>query len=68
MNLLAKLLLEMSIDFLRRPCLATISCSVFLRHSGTVARIEGVMFGSSIDDFRSLNECKANQHLILIVS
>jgi hypothetical protein len=68
MNLLAKLLLEMSIDFLRRPCLFTMSCRVFLRHSGIVARMEGVMSGSFVEDVRSLNECKSNHHSILIVT
>jgi hypothetical protein len=48
MNLLARLLLEIRIDFLRLFELFRESLSVDLRQSGMVAKIDGVVSGSLI--------------------
>lgn len=47
MNLFVRLLLDMRTDFLCFCESVMISSSVFLRHSGIVARIEGVVLGSN---------------------
>jgi hypothetical protein len=46
MNRFARLLLEIRTDFLRFCVLPMDFFRVFLKHSGTVARMEGVVIGS----------------------
>lgn len=53
MNLFAKLLLDIKIDFCFLLIFPAISCSVFLRQSGIAARIDGVVSGSN----NAVREC-----------
>ena len=57
MNLLAKLLLEMSIDLRLSVGPFTAFSSVCRRQCGTVAKIDGVVFGSYTDD----PDCTSNR-------
>ncbi len=61
MNLLVRLLLEISTDFLPREL--TASLSAFLRHSGIEAKIDGVASGSRTSRrVRTLRLVKSVQH------
>jgi hypothetical protein len=45
MNLLARLLLEMSVDFSFFLSFSTVSRRMLLKQSGILARMDGVVFG-----------------------
>ena len=47
MNLLARLLLEMSVDFSFFLSFSTVSRRMLLKHSGILAKIDGVVSGSN---------------------
>ena len=61
-----RLLLEIKTDLLPRPLVLIASLSVFLRHSGIEASIEGVASGSRTNDrVRTLRVVKAAQTFFL---
>jgi hypothetical protein len=67
MNRFARLLLEIKTDFLRFCVLLMDFLRVFLKHSGTVARMEGVVIGSwPMDSVFLLKTCKVNHTCVLV--